>query len=309
MLTAQFIIECGLVAGLGHLRRSLVLACSLRDRGVECSITISSDVGVELAEQYGFSSQSSSLETILATDLIIFDGNSFTEKQIKDWSAHTKYLCIIDDNGLRPIECDILINPNLYAKTVSYNQYQASRFLLGPDYHLIADNFFSNSSEAVRSIDYLISFGGSDDGKLALPVIEKLIKNSHQTIVWAVPSYIEPGSYIIDLVLRHENFSIVIDGDIPTLFSQTKCFIGGAGAMVLEALASGCEVIACAVVADQGRNIEYLREHNIPAFSQFDVDKIIHAAQRSHGPNTALIDLDANGAAKIADVILMELNK
>ena len=309
MLIANFIIDCGLKSGLGHLRRSLVLASALRDKGVECNILISSDIGAGLVEQYNFHSQSASIEILPTANLLVIDGNSFTEKQIKDWSASSQCLCIIEDNGLRPIACDILINPNLYSKTISYEHYTVSRFLLGPDYHLVADEFFVEKSGKSRPIDYLISFGGSDDGKLALPVIEKLIAKFKGTIVWAVPSHVEPNEDVLGLASRHDIFSIMVDEHIPILFAQTKCFIGGAGAMVLEALVSGCTVIVCAVVPDQCRNIEYLQEHNIPAFPKFDADEIIRATQQPYGLNSALVELDANGAAKIADVILAELKQ
>lgn len=301
MTSAVFIIDCGLSSGLGHVRRSLVLASSLRESGIECKFYVTSDIALPMLQRFGFKSVLD-LEETLQEDLLVVDGNSFTKKQILKWSQGASLMCVIDDNGVRPIKADIVINPNLYAKTVSYRHYDVDHLLLGPENHLVALDFFEQSSE--RDIEYLVCFGGTDDGRLAGPLIKRLQRNTKKQIVWAVPSHIEPQADLVALAGVCLNFTIEIDAEIPKLLSRSKAYIGGAGTMVTESLAAGCRVISCAIVPNQDKNIEFLNGLGLPAFKQFDVDMMLKAAAMTDKVTKPTIKLHKNASQKIADYIL-----
>lgn len=302
MTSALFIIDCGLTSGLGHVRRSLVLADAFRKRGVVCQFYITSDIALPMLRRFGFTDILDQDDLPTNLDLLVIDGNSFTKRQINKWVKAASMLCLIDDNGKRPMKADVLINPNLYAKSISYNKYECEHFLLGPECHLVASEFFS--PDADKGIEYLISFGGTDDGRLAGPLIKRLQLKTDKNIVWAVPSHICPQAEIVALAGVKKNLSIETDGNIPELFARTRCFIGGAGTMVSEALASNCSVVTCAIVPDQDKNIELLKGLNLPAFRQFDVDLILEAAIKYGKYNKPAIKLKDGAAEKIAGKIL-----
>ena len=298
MTSALFIIDCGLTSGLGHVRRSLVLADAIRRDGVDCKFYITSDIALPLLRRFGFTDIIDLDNIPLDLDLMVIDGNSFTKKQINNWKISTKFLCIIDDNGNRPVNADVIVNPNLYAKSISYSKYDTKKLLLGPDYHLVSPEFFTSGSD--NTIEYLISFGGTDDGRLAGPLIKKLLSKSDKNIVWAVPSHICPQSEFVAMAGVMNNFSIEIDGNISELFAKSCCYIGGAGTMVFEALASKCRVISCAIVSNQDKNIEFLKELEIPAFRQFDVDLMVNAALKINDKPNPEMKLKPDASESIA---------
>ena len=302
MTSAFFIIDCGKLSGLGHVRRSLVLADALRQKGASCRFYITSDIALPMLRRFGFTDIVEQEDIPTAVDILIVDGNAFTKKQLGLWSKAASLFCLLDDNGIRPASADVIINPNLYAKSVSYNKYNVDKFLLGPEYHLIDPAFFAGSSK--RAIEFLISFGGTDDGRLAGPLIKRLLAKSEKKIVWAVPSHICPQADLVALAGVRGNFTLEVDGDIPTLFANARCFIGGAGTMVSEAMASNCSVISCAIVPDQDKNIEFLTGLGLPAFRQFDVDLILEAALKYDEYPTPRVKLKANAAEKIAGKLL-----
>lgn len=302
MTSAFFVIDCGVSSGLGHVRRSLVLADAFRKQGVNCQFSLTSDIAMPLVKQFGFKDILELADIPIDVDILIVDGNSFSNKQINQWRKASSLFCLIDDNGARPIRSDVIINPNLYAKSVSYKEYDTDKLLLGPEYHLIAPEFFTTSS--LREIEYLISFGGTDNGRLAGPLIKRLQSQSDKKIVWAVPPHISPQADLVALAGECENFSLEIAANIPELLSRTHCFIGGAGAMVSEAIASGCSVVTCAIVPDQDNNIEYLTALGLPAFSQFDIDLILKAALTYDAYPKPHMKLKANAPDKIAGKLI-----
>lgn len=298
MTSAFFIIECGVSSGLGHIRRSLVLADALRKKGVRCQFSLTSDIALPMVKQFGFKDILELVDIPADVDILIVDGNAFSKKQINQWGKASSLFCLIDDNGARPKKSDVIINPNLYAKSVSYEKYEADKFLLGPEYHLIAPDFFAASLR--REIEYLISFGGTDNGRLAGPLIKHLQSRTDKKIVWAVPPHISPHADLLALADSSENFSLEIDASIPDVLAKAHCFIGGAGAMVSEAIASDCSVVTCAIVPDQDNNIEFLAALGLPAFSQFDVDLILKAALSYDKYPKPHMELKANGPDNIA---------
>jgi len=307
MKVAQFFIDCGYKSGLGHLRRSLVLASSLRERGIDCKIYITSTIGDNIIDQYGFDYQLVENYSSKKVDISIIDGNNFTDFQIETWSNNAGCFCVTDDNGLSPIKCDIIINTNLYAESVCYSSYDYKLSICGPKYHLVAQEFFIEKSSHCKLYDYIISFGGTDDGSLAGPIIKKMIEKTSKSIVWVVPEHIKPLKYIVAMAEENKNFIIEIGANVPKFLAQAKCYIGGAGTMVLEAHAAGCQIVACSIVPDQKRNINYLAQNNVRAFNKYDVDVLVDAAISPIGLNNALKKLDVNAPTKIADLIIKEL--
>ena len=302
MTSAFFIIDCGLTSGLGHVRRSLVLADAMRKIDVKCQFHITSDIGLPMLQSHNFNDIVHYDNIPSDTDVLIIDGNIFTNEQLAQWGKSPFMICIIDDNGKRPVEADVLINPNLYAKSVCYDEYSIQNLLMGPHHHLIAPEFFESDLE--RNIDFLISFGGTDDGRLAGPLIKRLQAITGKSIAWAVPQHISPQADIVALAENSNNFSLVTDGNIPELLARSHCFIGGAGAMVSEALASGCCVVTCAIVPDQAKNVEFLTGYNLPVFPQFDVENILEAALSFDQYSKPDFNLDKNASQVIAEKIV-----
>ena len=120
MTSALFVIDCGVSSGLGHVRRSLVLADALRKKGVSCQFSLISDIALPMVRQFGFNDILELADIPADVDILVVDGNTFSKKQLLQWGKNASLFCLIDDNGTRPIRSDVIINPNLYAKSVSY---------------------------------------------------------------------------------------------------------------------------------------------------------------------------------------------
>lgn len=258
MARATIIIECGLTSGLGRVRRSLTLAAALRDQGFDINVVLSSEQGLSLVNTLGFSAVLH-VPKDLSEDLVVLDTCSETAAEIGDICRAARISLVIDDLAERPVTCDYLVNPNLYATDLDYSEYDVGQLFLGPDYALIDRRFFEMAKPANERRGVVVSFGGTDGGTLALPVIEKLLLESDEPVYLPVPDYIELDSAVEALTATHTCLTIVTNADMPELLGRSRAYIGSAGATTLEALAAGCQINVTATQPDQHKNVQHIQ--------------------------------------------------
>ncbi|MEX0298271.1 MAG: hypothetical protein AB3N28_04325 [Kordiimonas sp.] len=266
MAQAVITIECGLTSGLGRVRRSLTLAAALEKQGFDITVVLSSDKGMSLVNSLGFSAQLE-MPVDLSEALVVIDTCSQTPEEIGEICRASKASLVIDDLAERPIACDYLVNPNLYAKELDYSAYEVGQLFLGPDYALIDQRFFDLAKPKEERSGIVVSFGGTDGGTLALPVVKDLLAGSDEPIYLPVPDYIELDDAIEALSEANKSLMIIRNADMPALLGKCRRYVGSAGATTLEALAAGCEISVAATQSDQHRNVSYLKECNVKSSS------------------------------------------
>lgn len=254
---ATIIIECGLSSGLGRVRRSLTLASALQDQGIEISVVLSSEQGMSLVETLGFSA-SLEMPEDLSQDLVVIDTCSDSAEEVGEICRAAKASLVIDDLAERPVACDYLVNPNLYATELDYSAYAVEQMFLGPDYALVDRRFFELAKPAAERRGFVVSFGGTDGGSLALPVVKDLLSETNEPVYMPVPDYIKLDSALEALAATHESLVILRNADMPALLGRSRAYVGSAGATTLEAIASGCHISVTATQDDQHRNADYI---------------------------------------------------
>ncbi|CEO20953.1 UDP-2,4-diacetamido-2,4,6-trideoxy-beta-L-altropyranose hydrolase [Paraclostridium sordellii] len=164
--------------GMGHVLRCIALAKELELNNFKVLFLVDNDDGViSFLNRYNFeflniiskNLESEILETkeilkfnnikILITDSYCLSDNYFFEmKKICD------YLISIDDNNLYNYISDIVINYNIYAKSLNYNFNSKTKFLLGCNYCLLREEFQDNKFIKINKLckNVLITMGGSD---------------------------------------------------------------------------------------------------------------------------------------------------
>ncbi len=168
--------------GTGHVMRCLSIAEECRRRGEEVIFIIADDCPRSMVEQHGFSAicldsvwndmetEISSLIKVIKDETIsvlLIDSYFVTEFYLKEIGRHTKVVYIDDLNQfIYPV--DMLVNSNVYAKALGYEErYRKAgldtKFILGCEYVPLRTEFSYSNRKIKESVsEILITSGGTD---------------------------------------------------------------------------------------------------------------------------------------------------
>lgn len=273
MVRATIIIDCGRHSGLGRVRRTLTLLEAFQAKDVQSRIFLSDEEGASLVKAKGYA-YDVGMPDDLADDILIVDTCTLSAEEITALCAKARVSCVIDDLGQRPVTCDYVINPNLYAEAVDYSAYSARKVFYGPAHSLLAEEFFSHSAPSENREGIVVSFGGTDSGALAAAVATQLLRKTDEPIYVPVPDYLEPAQALKKLASAHASVHLLVSPSMPALLGRARLYVGAAGATVLEALAAGCQVCVAATQSDQVRNVAFLPKIGVPALQTFHPDAL-----------------------------------
>lgn len=277
MMTASIFFSCGPQAGLGHTRRCMTLAKALRNQGLECHVHLCDPMGQPLVEHFGFNPEPWAGK-LKACDIGIIDFAGGSRELLRTMFQDATYTCLVDDLATRPARADAIINPNLYAEGLDYSAYDTEMFFLGPNYHLLDASFFASTQQVGPKQGVVVSFGGTDNGKLAGPVIRKLLGQCDRDIYWPIPSTVEPAPWLVSVADVNPKFHILRDCDMAALLSKSELYVGSAGATLIEAISAACKYTVCAIVENQKINVGFLLGKGGPALIDYDAQKMADLA-------------------------------
>ena len=280
MVKATIIIDCGRRSGLGRVRRTLTLLDAFRRCGVAVRVFLSDEDGASFVRDQGYDYQVGVPEDV-ADDILIVDTCSLSASEINDLCAGARISCVIDDLGDRPVACDYIINPNLYAAGVDYSAYSVRKVFHGPNHSLLAAEFFENSVGDDDRRGIVVSFGGTDDGALAAAVAGFLSNMTKEPIYVPVPAYLEPSKSLMALAARTPSVKPLRNPGMPALLGGARMYVGAAGATVMEAMASGCAVCVAATQKDQQQNADYLPTIGVPTLGFYHADAMAVMAEKT----------------------------
>ncbi len=303
MVRATIMIDCGRSSGLGRVRRTLTLLDAFQAVGVQPRVFLSDVEGATLVREQGYEFQVGT-PTDLADDILIIDTCTQSPEEVSALCAKARVSCVIDDLGERPVRCDYIINPNLYASSIDYSAYRVSKIFHGPAHSLLSSEFFDPGLEADEREGIVVSFGGTDNGGLAAAVAEQLSHRTKEQIFVPIPDYLVPTPSLLQLSSEKLNVTILHSPSMPALLRKSRLYVGAAGATVLEALASGCKVCVAATQDDQARNIEYLPSVGVPALATFHADAMAVMAASLLQEDLPGFDFNANAPMDIASAAL-----
>lgn len=181
--------------GLGHLIRCFTIADYLRANDITAFFISNSGYGEKYIAARGFKFYAFKPEcTIeneagvikeLASEMnspaIIIDLNNYNT--FADAETYSEYLEIIktlslftvsfEDSKICPAICDLVVIPYVGAQNITLPETVKSRYLLGPRYFVLSEQFLKTERHFVRKKveNVLISMGGSDTEGLTLKVL------------------------------------------------------------------------------------------------------------------------------------------
>ena len=171
-----FVVEAGPKVGMGHLRRSLALADSISQLGVEVYLNTSrmdSDLISILGKQTSLPIQNNLLGD--GAWNIILDGYGIEPSQ---YESTSNKLHLITDFHHIDFEVDTLIDPNFDEQYFPNQQgISFSELHSGPEYVILGDNYWKKSEtrDFVSFPKLLVTMGGSDPTNHTEIVLKQLL--------------------------------------------------------------------------------------------------------------------------------------
>lgn len=208
-----FRCNAGRRIGSGHLSRCLTLANALRKKNIECSFLITDIIEPvkNLIEKNGFIFSEfpfvSLYDDFLRTtdifckdqyDFLILDGYDFDNDYLEN--VHNKgipYMYMDDMINLK-YKCTYVFNQNFYAKKENFNALPDTKFLLGPYYALLRDEFIVSRTNLSRNYpekaqNILVTFGGSDSTNETMKVLNAVeLIDSHNLKIKVIVGCMNP---------------------------------------------------------------------------------------------------------------------
>lgn len=183
-MKAVFITECGTKIGLGHLGRCIALYNEFRSQGVNTELIVNSSTSIskvlkgKVYKCFNWQKESKKLfNTVKNYDFIIIDSYLADQCFYKKIANSSNALLIyIDDNNRLDYPKGLLVNVNIYAKSLNYKRDRELTYLLGSKYAILRSEFRNISAKRIRNAieSIMITYGGNDIRNMTVKTIETL---------------------------------------------------------------------------------------------------------------------------------------
>lgn len=281
--------DCGATIGLGHLRRSLVLAAACAEAGMGVRVATPEGAGDALVLAAGFETLAwpQASGDLPPQDLLVIDHYGVSAARMRAWRRRAALRVVIDDLADHPLDADLVVNQNLFAADLSYDAIVACPVLRGPSYALVDPKFHAIGARASGRNRALVSFGGSDDGSFALAAARALRgAGFDRAIDVAVSPLRNPELEPLAELAADPRLTLHQGGDMAELMSGAFLYVGGAGTTTFEAAAAGLALLPIGIAENQRRNVDALRRHGVEALIGLAEQPLAAALRRVLGDAT-----------------------
>ncbi len=303
-LTIAAFADAGAAIGLGHLRRTGVLAEALRARGHRVLLATPCPPPDAGGEADGLARRVTRAPGELpAADVTLVDSYRVTAAELAARRRASPRLAMLDDLADRRLDADLVINPNLQAPELDYRGLTDARLLTGLRYCPVAPAFAAARAAPRPGPRVLVAFGGTDDGRLALAAAQALREGSD----WPLDLVVSP---LCPLPAARRAALAALPGvtlhqgaDMAALMARSSHYLGAAGTTVWEALSAGLTPVVAAIADNQRPGVAALAAAGVAAFDRFDPAALAAALATAAPPAPLLRELDGGGAARVACAI------
>jgi UDP-2,4-diacetamido-2,4,6-trideoxy-beta-L-altropyranose hydrolase len=322
MSSVLFRADSGPGIGLGHLHRSLALAASLKDFGVESIFLINEHaLSHDIVRQHGWpvlsltSVESSTAADTKSTldaaaihgcDAVVVDFHEAGTLYLARLREAGQYVIARDDLALYSFPCQMVFNGNADAERLPYFSSSGdTSFLLGTHYLVVKREFWKmpkrSPSTNVRSI--LVILGGTDQYDLMPKILNILDSLPGDFTVEAVVGPFFHNIQEVQAVAGNANRAINLvfnPSVVDKLMLEADLAISAAGQTLYELAATGCPTIAVAVANNQKGQLQALAEAGtvISTGSVCGEGDIVTTI--SNALDSLLLDADARSAMAVA---------
>jgi len=315
-LKALFLVEAGKTAGLGHLRRMQVLAGAMRELGWHCKFGVSDVCVLEELRLDGYTGakwEGTGLE-LGPIDVLVIDGYKYRPSILESWKRYSRTIMVLDDIAARPIESDILLNHNIYGHRLDYSAYNVRHLLTGPEFSLVDNRFLEIKDCDKTGIPrILVSFGGTDDGRLSGPVAAGILDINNEVVVDVVISpFCNADTKLNELIKKYPSRIVVHSGaDMVSLMQRCTIIVGAAGFTIIEALAAGLTPAVCSIADNQKLNIKELQALGFRTLDHYDSDRLVNEAITNIATTISNRDtlIDGKGASRVINCIKQSIHE
>lgn len=266
--------------GAGHIMRCISIAQALKNRGKVTIFITADEESARLISSKGFGTltlktQYNDMDAELETLLPILNENEIQSLLIDSYSVTDDYMrkvgervktVYMDDLGEHLYPADMIINYNIYANELAYEEnYQKKvlkvpKLLLGCEYAPLRSEFQCIEGKVRRSVkDVLITTGGSDPENVAGKVLEALMQQG--TKYRGIQFHVVSGTYntnienLQDLEMGNANFHIYQNvKQMAELMKKCDVAIAASGSTMYELSAMGIPTV-CYFFADNQKKV------------------------------------------------------
>lgn len=261
-----FVVEAGPKFGMGHLRRSLALADSIRELGVEVYLNTSrmdSNLISMLGQQTSLPIQNNLLKD--GAWNIILDGYGIDPSEYK--STSNKVHLITDFHHI-DFEVDTLIDPNIGGQYFSnLRGISFSNLYSGPEYVILGDSYLGKTEarDFVSFPKLLVTMGGSDPTNHTEIVLKQLLsfKQLFSEVGVVVGPFTKKLSRAIIESWAGELTIHDAPKDLVELYSFYDVAIGAGGTSAYERVNRNMPSINLIALDNQERVSKQLEENNL----------------------------------------------
>ena len=245
----EFRPDVGSGTGLGHLRRCLSLAEALRNLAVDSVFAIQE--GREIAAAAGFRTGAAD-----QARAIVIDSYSTTPSDYASAGSDRVKVIAIDDEGQRPLNVDLVINPGPGAEHLEYPG--AKNRAVGIEFALLRKEFAEEPERVHPPVArrLLVTMGGGDQHQL----VTRLIAAARSSFDWIdvmVGPFVEHVAEIQEVarddrrVVLHSN-----PADVRRLMLGADMAVTAGGQTLFELAATSTPAVAIEIAPNQRRNLE-----------------------------------------------------
>jgi len=339
--TAVFRADANAQIGLGHVMRCLALAQAWIDADGEAVFVLADDVpavrkrleseGIEvhyLSSQSGSDAEAVETQAILAdvnTEWLVLDGYHFDVAYVAKLHSVDYGLTLFDDHGSRSkYSAEIVLNPNVFARSAMYPQQSGTEFLLGLQYALLRKEFWNSPKRDViapASVSkLLITMGGSDPENVTGFLLKaiNLVEHYHLEITVIVGGA-NPHLETLKQGTKASRYPVQLlqnVTDMPSVFRHAEAAITAPGGTCAELALMGIPMFLITIADNHVLTGEEFAAQelavNLGWYKQYTLETLVEpikgflkdSQRRRKIAQNALSQVDGQGAKRVVEAML-----
>lgn len=276
MKTILFRCDSSNKIGLGHLKRSLLLAKRLRSCDEELNIifavrALDGNINEEIIkEKFALqlletnkSKELISLIKKIDAQLVILDSYEISYEMEKKIFSKTDAKILSFDDMYKKHCSHIVLNHGIQATKKSYKNIinKKTTLLCGSEYTLLRDEFFTNYCAFIEKKSIALILGGNDVFNLSTKIAKLLFNLDSSYKVTVITTRVNP---YLESLKKLKNINLLIDIDnIAKVLSSKEFVITASGGTLFEVMALRKKFININVVDNQNSIMDYLKNRDI----------------------------------------------
>lgn len=342
-----FRCDAGIPLGTGHVQRCLTLAQALAGYGVDCHFVTRNDSSLLAAQLITPCFPCHFLDTALSQEqeihyliemivqslpaVVIIDSYQINEDYLRELRRSGIPIVVIDDfASIAVYDCDMIINQNVYAESITYRTSFDTVIFRGPRFALLRSEFLLNRQKLHRfhprlAKKLLVTMGGTDPAGATSKVLQAIHQLSADLekqlkVTVAVGTGCQSADEIASKVARLSDGHLVIQSNqMATIMSDTDLSINAGGTTAYELAALGVPSMVFSIADNQKAVGNALHQKEMAVYigniEQASVEAIrvaierliLDQQRRSRLSRQASQLVDGRGAGRVARYILEEL--